>query len=398
MTRTAVIFRYELLPPSETFIDSQAAALKKFQPCYAGVQRAANSLPIPNEPIVLMRNGSIAERVRRRLFLHTGWAPNFYRQLRRRQPALIHAHFGPDGAIALPLISELRVPLIVTLHGYDVTSSEESLSESFTGRLYLQRKQRLFKAASLFTCDSEFIRQRAIASGFPESKLRVHYIGVDRSLFVPRNEVGQRNVILFVGRLVEKKGCRFLIEAMDLVRRDGVEAKLVIIGDGPLRPSLEALAREKALSCQFLGLQPSQVVRDWLACSGVFCAPSVTAANGDSEGLGIVFTEAQAMGLPVVSFNSGGIPEVVRHGETGLLAPEGDREILAEYLLRYLTDETFWRASRRNAIAWIKRRFDLHRQTGELEDMYQEVTRMPERGGSTVIINSDVLPGNKSSA
>ncbi len=372
--RTAVVFRYELLPPSETFIRSQAEALEDFQPCYIGIQRSAKSLPIPVNSIVLMQNNGVAQRIKRRIFLHTGRASEFYSRVQERAPDLVHAHFALDGAIALPLIDELRVPLIVTLHGYDVTSAEELLGQSFTGRLYLKRKQKLLRQAAVFICVSEFIRQKAIEAGYPESKLRVHYIGVDRTFFVPRIQFRERNLVLFVGRLVEKKGCAHLITAMELVQSKCPEARLVIIGDGPLRPSLEILAKQKNISCQFLGSQPSIVIREWLSRAQVFCVPSVTATNGDKEGLGIVFAEAQAMGVPVVSFKHGGIPEVVRHGETGLLAPERDHRTLAEYLLRYLTDETFRRACSRRAIEWVEQDFDLHRQTRELEDIYRQVT------------------------
>ncbi len=372
--RTALIFRYELLPRSETFIQSQAAALRRFKPCYTGVQRASTSLVIPEDAVVLMRDDSMAERIRRRVFLHTGQAPAFYNALRAKKPALLHAHFAPDGATALPLISVLDVPLIVTLHGYDVTSSEASLSKSFTGRLFLKRRKRLFKTAGLFVCISDFIRQRAIKAGFPESKLRVHYIGVDLTFYRPDTRVQrQQNLVLFVGRLVEKKGCRFLIEAMERVQQRMKEAELVVIGDGPLRQSLEILGKAKGIAVQFLGSQPSSVVRDWLSRARVFCVPSVTAGTGDSEGLPIVFTEAQAMGVPVVSTMHAGIPEVVRHGETGLLAPERDQALLAEYLLRYLSDDTFWRAGSRSACDWIQKRFDLSQQTAELEHLYAEV-------------------------
>jgi len=371
-TRTALIFRSELLPISETFIRSQADSLTEFRPRYAGIQRAANGLPIPGDSILVMRDASIAERVRRRLFVHTGWEPRFYRELRDSTPVLIHAHFAPDGAAALPLASMLRVPLIVTLHGYDVTSSEKSLRAANT-RFYPKRKTRLLDTASVFLCVSEFIRQSAIKAGFPESKLRVHYIGVDRQIFTPRSEPLDRNLVLFVGRLVEKKGCAFLIKAMGSVQNRCRDAKLVVIGAGPLRQPLESLALKVGVSCQFLGSQPSTVVREWLGRARVFCVPSVTASNGDSEGLPIVFTEAQAMGVPVVSCRHAGIPEVIRDGETGLLAPERDDKTLAEHLLRYLTDQAFWAACSQRAPEKIAERFDLHQQTHELEQIYSSI-------------------------
>lgn len=370
--RTAVIFRYELLHPSETFIGAQAAALKSFRPCYAGIQHAPNSLPIPEDSVLLMQSYTIPEKIERLIFSNTGWAPRFSRRLQERAPALMHAHFAVDGAMALPLVAKLGVPLVVSMHGYDITSSATSLAKTTFGRLYLKRKEKLLRTATLFICVSEFIRQQAIEAGFPKSKLRVHYIGVDRTFFVPSARAHQSNVVLFVGRLVEHKGCRHLIAAMESVQRECRQAELVIIGDGPQRASLEAFAQQKGISCRFLGVQSSKAVRDWLRQARVFCVPSVTAANGAREGLGMVFAEAQAMGVPVVSFELGGIPEVVRHGETGLLAPEGDNETLAQYLLRYLTDEEFWQASSRRAIQWIEHRFDLHRQTGELENIYRE--------------------------
>lgn len=372
MSKTVLIFRYELLPISETFIQSQAGALTDFQPCYAGVEPAAKSLAIPHDSVLLMNGKSFVGRVERRAFLTAGWAPRFFRRLRDKAPALIHAHFAPDGAIALPLASELRTPLIVTLHGYDVTVSAEFLRRGH-GRVYMKRKQRLLDQASLFICVSEFIKQKALEAGFPNSKLRVHHIGVDRAVFTARSEMDRQDVVLFVGRLVEKKGCKYLIQAMDIVQKKRKDISLVIIGDGPQRQSLESLATAKGVACQFLGTQPTHVIREWLGRARVLCLPSVTAKDGASEGLPIVLTEAQAMAVPVVSSIHAGIPEVVRDGETGLLAPERDFDALAGHIFRYLSDKTFWRRCSEAAPKWIQHRFDLHKQTRELEDIYARV-------------------------
>jgi glycosyltransferase involved in cell wall biosynthesis len=112
-----------------------------------------------------------------------------------------------------------------------------------------------------------------------------------------------------------------------------------------------------------------------MSCARVFCVPSVAARNGDSEGLGIVFAEAQAMGVPVVSSLHGGIPEVVCDGSTGLLAPERDHSRLAEHITRFFSDETFWKDCSRKAQAWISDRFDIRRQTVSLEETYTEVSQ-----------------------
>jgi glycosyltransferase involved in cell wall biosynthesis len=117
------------------------------------------------------------------------------------------------------------------------------------------------------------------------------------------------------------------------------------------------------------------VVRQEMNSARVFCVPSVAARNGDSEGLGIVFAEAQAMGVPVVSSLHGGIPEVVCDGSTGLLAPERDHSRLAEHITRFFADETFWKDCSRKAQAWISDRFDIRRQTVSLEETYTEVSQ-----------------------
>jgi glycosyltransferase involved in cell wall biosynthesis len=149
--------------------------------------------------------------------------------------------------------------------------------------------------------------------------------------------------------------------------------RLTIIGDGPLGSSLKVKAHELGVAADFLGTQNSVSVRRHILQATVFCAPSVTAPDGDSEGFGIVFLEAQAMGVPVVSFRHGGIPEAVKDGETGLLAPECDVEGLTERILHYLQDDAERRAAGAAARTFVQEQFSLHRRTAELESIYDEV-------------------------
>jgi glycosyltransferase involved in cell wall biosynthesis len=154
--------------------------------------------------------------------------------------------------------------------------------------------------------------------------------------------------------------------------------RLVIIGDGPLRGELERIATELKVSAEFLGVQGPDAVRGWMQRAWVLCNPSVTAANGDTEGLGMVFAEAQATGLPVVSTLHGGIPEVVRDGETGLLARERCAEELASHLERMLMDRAFWQACSERGKRWIREQFDIRRCTAGLEEVYDDAVA---RGG-----------------
>jgi glycosyltransferase involved in cell wall biosynthesis len=180
-------------------------------------------------------------------------------------------------------------------------------------------------------------------------------------------------MVLFIGRLVEKKGCGYLLRAMQRVQNRHTNARLVIIGDGPLRKSLEQYAQELKLDCSFLGAQSQDVVRKHLQSASALCVPSVTARNGDSEGLPIAILEALCMKVPVVASRHAGIPEAVLDGETGLLASERDEKELAEQILRFLTDEPFRNACTRRGSDWIATQFDLVRQTSRLEDIYTKV-------------------------
>jgi glycosyltransferase involved in cell wall biosynthesis len=162
---------------------------------------------------------------------------------------------------------------------------------------------------------------------------------------------------------------------MKRVQQRVPEARLIIIGDGEFRETLEKLNIELGVKAEFLGEQSQQTIRWWQERSRVFCGPSVTLSDGMSEAFGNVFTEAQAMGVPVVSFRHGGIPETMCEGVTGLLAPERDVEQLAAHLLRFLTDDDFWRYSREEGMAWVRKHFDVRSQTEKLETIYDAIIR-----------------------
>jgi glycosyltransferase involved in cell wall biosynthesis len=368
-----VIYRDELLGASENFILKQAEALREFRPVYVGL-RSVEGMRVPAERCELLVAPGGLNRARRLLCKLFGPSDGQAARVRAHSPALIHAHFGPDATHAMPLARALGVPLLVTHHGYDVTTEDQALARSPWLRLYLKRRARLYQAAALVLCVSQFVREKALRKGAPPHKTLVHYIGIDTASFTPDAFVKRSDTVLFVGRLVENKGCDQLLCAMRLVQRACPECRLVIIGDGPLRARLEQTARDLALRhVSFLSTQPSGLVRYWMNRARVFSVPSMTVASGASEGFGMVFAEAQAMGLPVASFATGGIPEAVVDGETGLLAPERDTAALAQNIIALLNDQSMWdrfgEAGQRRAREF----FDIRRQTAALEDIYRSV-------------------------
>lgn len=307
------------------------------------------------------------------VFKALGAVPGLYARLKRLQPVLIHAHFGPDGACAMPLAKRLDVPLVTTFHGYDATVTDLQYSKSITHRAYHRRKNQFKRQCALFIAASEFIKKKLIEQGFPSDSTIVHYIGVDTDYFKPDPAVQREPLVLFVGRLFENKGCEYLIKAMARVQEAMPEACLIVVGDGPLRSSLEKLAAVTLRNFTFLGAQSLETVRNLMNRAMVFCVPSVAISSGASEGFGLVFAEAQAMGLPVVSFQTGGIPEAVSHGETGFLAQERDWEGLAEYIMRLMRNKDLWQKFSDNGRKRVLGKFNLTRQTSLLENIYDKV-------------------------
>jgi glycosyltransferase involved in cell wall biosynthesis len=157
---------------------------------------------------------------------------------------------------------------------------------------------------------------------------------------------------------------------MALVQKRVPAAKLVIIGEGEFRSVLERANGELRVGASFLGEMPQSEIRNWLEKARVFCVPSVTLKGGMSEAFGNVFSEAQAMGVPVVSFRHGGIPETMQEGVTGLLATERDVEQLAAHLRRFLVEDAFWAEAREMGMAWVREHFSVERQTEKLERLY----------------------------
>jgi colanic acid/amylovoran biosynthesis glycosyltransferase len=358
-----LIFKETLLPPSETFILAQMRALRRFTPYLVGLEPMSKGLPFDDPPILLSRRASKAADLRAKLYRRTGFAPLFHRRVRHLSPDLIHAHFASGGKTLLPLHKALQRPLIVTLHG----GSDVPVQRPQIG-VYRELAER----ANLFLCVSDFIRKQAIDAGFPPEKLRLHYIGIDRTLFFSPPDAIATDSVLFIGRLVEMKGGEYLLRAMRAVQASRPASELTIIGDGPLRPELERLSTELHVRCKFMGVQSPATIRQMLQRSRLLCLPSVTTSAGDREGLPTVLIEAQAMGVPVVSTFHSGIPEGVADGVTGILVPERNSEELAAAILRLLEDQDLWQRYHLATQEHIDRQFDLRKQTALLEDIYTE--------------------------
>ena len=305
--------------------------------------------------------------------------------------SLFHVHFGTYAVDVWPMARALGLPMLVTLHGYDINIHPDCWEAGYGGwrrRRYPRQLLRLAREPNVhFIAVSKAIRHRAIEYGIPADKLSVRYIGVDTDKFRPGGLPieHRRKRILFVGRLVEKKGAAYLIRAFAKVRGHVPDAELAIVGDGPLRTELELLASDLHTPVEFLGVLSSEQVKHQMDQASVFCLPSVTATNGDAEGFGMGILEAQACGVPVVTSALGGATEGIADGRTGFKFREAEHEALAIKLLQLLTDVSILTHFSSTAVEFVKSQFSLRKLTLDIEATYdkqrysQQSTKLVQR-------------------
>ena len=200
------------------------------------------------------------------------------------------------------------------------------------------------------------------------------HIGVDHQTFsLGKTPIHERPLrVLFVGRLVEKKAAGVLIKAMAQVQQQVPQAGLSIVGEGPLLAELQQLAHELKVQVNFLGEMPNDGVRAQIHEARIFCLPSITASNGDAEGLPIVLLEAQACGLPVVTSARGGRDEGIADGVTGFAFDEGDVAALSTHILRLLQDDHLAQKMSAAGPKFIAENFRLDDCTAKLEVHYDK--------------------------
>lgn len=370
---SVVFFSSQLLPASQTFIRALGENIQLFSTHYVGCRRV-DGLDLPEERTFVINSGSLWGKATEAYFKLTGLSSCLYQHIQQLNPALIHAQFGLSGALILPLTLTLDIPLIVHFRGADATiPPADTRFASLNHWIYFLRQAQLKKQPSLFITVSQFIKDQLLNQGFPAERIVVHYHGVDTKYFAADVSVMRKPVVLFVGRLTEKKGCIYLIQAMARLQSVIPEVSLVVIGEGPLKSDMEQLAARTLSSYQFLGCQPPDVVKIWMNQASILAAPSVTAIQGDSEGLPNVVMEAQAMGLPVVSTVHAGIPEAVIHRKTGFLVAERDSHALAEACLQLFQDPHLWQQFSQAGQVHMRSHFDRATQTRALEEIYAAV-------------------------
>lgn len=294
--------------------------------------------------------------------------PYYQQTLSAEKPDLIHAHFGYDAHKMIGPSKKTGIPLVSSFYGSDVTR----LPTEFDWK---RRYQNLAEHGSHFIAASNHMKNQLIELGFPEQKISVIYFGLNLSKFKFREQYKPDLNCMMVGRMVEKKGFAFALKAISELKKRGLKLTLSLYGDGPLRNSLESLAAELEIGQQvtFHGFVPVETVNKAMDQHSILLAPSVTASDGDEEGLPNTILEAMARGLPVIATRHAAIPEAVEDNVTGFLANEQDFMKITEIAEQIHSGSFNLEMIRKNARKKIEQNHSIEKMVVDVEEVYKRV-------------------------
>ncbi|MDR4506260.1 MAG: glycosyltransferase [Candidatus Scalindua sp.] len=285
---------------------------------------------------------------------------------------IVHCHFGHNGnlGVILKYIGAIKGKVITTFHGADISWSLKRQGSNMYDYL--------FKQGDLFLPISERWKKELIRLGCNERKIIVHRMGIDTSKFEyldrKLNDDGKIQ-LLTIARLVEKKGVQYGIQAVAKVLKEYQNIEYTIVGDGHLKNDLENLIDELNINnkIKLVGRKRQEEIIELMKQTDIFLAPSVTAEDGDQEGIPVVLMEALSQGIPVISTRHSGIPELVEDGKSGFLVPERDVEGLSEKLEYLIKHQETWPQMGREGSACVEKYFDINKLNNQLVELYQQL-------------------------
>lgn len=279
------------------------------------------------------------------------------RFLRKCSPDVIHAHWIVPQALIAVLARGLRrtsTPILATAHGGDLFG--------LRGRAGRLLKSYALRRVDRLSVVSTAMRPFAEQAGIAAKKIAVLPMGVDVAhRFTPTTDVmREERKLLFVGRLVEKKGVSVLLNAFARLREDLPGVRLDIVGEGPERAALEKqLTRLNLVNeVRLLGALPQEQLPEQLRRATALIMPSIEARSGDQEGFGLVQVEAMGCGCPVISSDLPAVRDVIEHGRTGILVPPHDVDALSGAIRELLTQPAFRTRLATTARQFVCERFD----------------------------------------
>ena len=290
---------------------------------------------------------------------------------------ILHFHYGTDAGLYYQVMKKSDVPSVVSFYGYE-SSSFPKLYFGL-GKKYLQN--RVFKHADKLFAMSEDMKNDFIKLGCDESKIIVHYYGVNGKIYNYKSRKyfeSDKYTLLIVSSLVPQKGHLFLLHGInELVRRGIKNFVLKIVGTGELANELKRYVKENKLEEYVKLLGPmkahsTEILSEYVKAD-IFVHPSVMPKNGDKEGIPGTIVEAMFSGLPVISTNHAGIPHIIKDGFTGLLVKEWDVAKLSDKISQLIKDIELRKRIGENARKYAVDNLDLYIKEKELENIYDNL-------------------------
>ena len=297
------------------------------------------------------------------------------RLMREIQPDILHAHWLiPQGTIAVLIKFFRKIPVITTVHGGDVFA--------LRGTLLGKIKRFALRRSDAWTSNTR-ASSDAVGDGASVPRPQIIPMGVDIERFASGNRNRLReglgpdeNVVLFVGRLVEKKGVDDLIQAFSLLPTSmQAKTRLWIVGSGEQETALRAQGAHLSISEKITlwGKISNNELPDFYAAADLFVGPSVMATSGDTEGQGVVFLEAFAARLCVLATRIGGISEVVQDGRTGVLIDPRNPNQLADSIESLLSNQNLRSRLTTNADKRVRKHYRWTNIAMEFESLYNRI-------------------------
>lgn len=288
----------------------------------------------------------------------------------------IHAHFATEATTVAMFASILtNTPFSFTIHAYDLLVSPRFLRE------------KVEHAHSVVTI-SEFNRQYLASLLLKDreslmEKVNVVHQGISIEDFIylrsqQTDFPSELPILLTIARLVPKKGHRYVMEALSLLKKRGIEARWIVAGDGPEKSMLMRLSQELGLenSVEFVGEIDSSQVKELLSVATIFVLPCVKDENGNMDGIPVAIMEAMAAGVPVVSTSVSGIPELIEHRTNGLLIAPFDVKALMDSIQNLLEDADLYDRIVYAGQERIVQEFDVFSSAKRLIKLFEANTRL----------------------
>ncbi|WKK86011.2 glycosyltransferase [Marivirga arenosa] len=321
------------LSPSMTFIYNQVKSFSQKNEVKVIGSEINNIHLFPYHDLVQIpyrkfNSSNLISMIKRKLKIeytgnNAGYTKSLVREIESFKPDIIHTHFGLQLIRIAKAVEKTNTKTIVTFHGYDA-------SQLLRNKLYVKELRRIFNFPNVFgTTVSANMKDRLAQHGLPPEKLFVDYLGVDVNFFEPKEKIENRKkTFLQVSNFLPKKGHEFTIKAFArfLDKANRKDYRLILAGAGPLLDEMQQLTKKLNIDkfVSFPGLVNRTEVKDLMQHADFFVHHSVTAPNGDSEGIPTVIMEAMAMKLPILSTFHSGISELVENGKDGILVREKD--------------------------------------------------------------------------